>query len=100
MQNVNPKIAAEYNPHQIETILEEEVIDEICELILWNDDVNTFDWVIKSLIDICKIDDIQAEQCAYFIHYKGKFAVKKATFNELKPMCEAFIDRGINATIS
>lgn len=68
-------------------------------LILWNDDVNTFDWVIESLIDVCDHTETQATQCAYIVHYNGKCDAKKGTFDELKPMCEALIDRGINATI-
>ena len=70
-----------------------------CQLIVWNDDVNTFDWVIKALIDICGHSPEQAEQCALFIHFKGKYAVKDGNFDDLKPMCEAIIDRGINATV-
>lgn len=68
-------------------------------LIVWNDDVNTFDWVIESLVDICGHESIQAEQCALIIHHKGKCGVKKGTFDELRPQAEALIDRGIQATI-
>ena len=69
-------------------------------LIVWNDDVNTFDHVIESLVEICGHTPEQAEQCALFIHFKGKYAVKTGGFDELRPCCEALIDRGINATIS
>ncbi|MBM3914850.1 MAG: ATP-dependent Clp protease adaptor ClpS [Sphingomonadales bacterium] len=68
-------------------------------LIVWNDDVNTFDWVIITLVEICGHTQEQAEQCAYLIHFKGKYAVKNGEFEILKPMCEAIVDRGINATI-
>ena len=68
-------------------------------LIVWNDDVNTFDWVIKTLIEVCKHEPEQAEQCAMLIHYKGKTDVKRGSFEELKTMCEAIIDRGIGATV-
>ncbi len=68
-------------------------------LIVWNDDVNTFDWVIKALMDICGHEEHQAEQCTLLIHYKGKCTVKTGDFDTLKPMCEAIIDRGINATV-
>lgn len=68
-------------------------------LIVWNDEVNTFDWVIKTLIDICHHTEEQAEQCALLIHTQGKYAVKQSDFDTLKPMCEAICDRGINATI-
>ena len=68
-------------------------------LIVWNDDVNTFDWVIETLVDICDHSTEQAEQCAWFIHTKGKYAVKKGNFDTLKPMCDAILERGIGATI-
>ena len=68
-------------------------------LVVHNDDVNTFDWVIQSLVEICRHDYEQAEQCAYLIHFKGKYAVKTGIRKELKPMKEALIDRAISATI-
>lgn len=68
-------------------------------LILWNDDVNTFDWVIESLMDVCSHSETQATQCAYIVHYNGKCDAKRGTFEELKPMYEALIDRGISVTI-
>ena len=70
-----------------------------CRLVLWNDEVNTFDWVIKALIEICGHNEQQAEQCAMIIHFNGKYAVKQGDFETLRPMCEAMIDRTINATI-
>src|SRR3989440_1449819 len=68
-------------------------------LIVWNDEVNTFEWVIETLIEVCDHSYEQAEQCAYIIHYKGKYAVKHGTYEELKPMCDAITDRGIGATV-
>lgn len=68
-------------------------------LIVWNDNVNTFDWVINSLIDICDHTPEQAEQCALLVHYKGKCGVKKGSFDDLRPQAEALIDRGIQATV-
>ncbi len=68
-------------------------------LVVWNDDVNTFDWVIQSLMEICDHSPEQAEQCAMFIHHKGKYGVKKGSFEFLRPKAEALIDRGIQATI-
>lgn len=68
-------------------------------LIVWNDNVNTFDWVIETLIDVCGHTVEQAEQCAYIIHHQGKYAVKQGDYETLKPMREAIIDRHINATI-
>ena len=68
-------------------------------LILHNDDVNTFDFVIECLIEICEHTTVQAEQCTYLVHYKGKCDVKKGSFEFLKPRREALIDKGLNATI-
>jgi ATP-dependent Clp protease adaptor protein ClpS len=68
-------------------------------LIVWNDEVNTFEWVIETLIEICNHLPEQAEQCAFLIHTKGKYAVKHGDYDDLKPMCDAITDRGIGATI-
>ncbi len=73
--------------------------DEYCRLIIWNDDVNTFDWVIQALIEICGHSEEQAEQCAIIIDSKGKYAVKEGDYDTLKPMCDAITERGIGATI-
>ncbi len=70
-----------------------------CQLVVWNDEVNTFDWVIQTLVKICGHTLEQAEQCAYLIHFGGKHAVKKGFYKDLKPACEAILDRGIQATI-
>jgi ATP-dependent Clp protease adaptor protein ClpS len=75
------------------------IVDELHNLIVWNDDVNTFDWVIESLVDVCGHESTQAEQCAIIIHHKGKCGVKKGSFDILRPQAEALIDRGIQATI-
>ena len=68
-------------------------------LVLHNDEVNTFDFVIECLIDICEHTTEQAEQCTYLIHYKGKCDVKKGSFDFLRPIRHALIDQGLNATI-
>jgi ATP-dependent Clp protease adaptor protein ClpS len=68
-------------------------------LIVWNDEVNTFEWVIETLMDVCKHSYEQAEQCAYIVHFKGKYAVKQGTYEDLKPMCDAITERGIGATL-
>jgi len=73
--------------------------DETCVLIVWNDDVNTFEWVIETLIRICGHTAEQAEQCAIIIDSKGKYAVKEGGYDTLKPMCDAITERGIGATI-
>jgi len=77
----------------------EEVEVEGKQLIVYNDDFNTFDHVIESLIKVCKHDPIQAEQCTFLIHYKGKCSVKKGSFEALEPMCTALLERGITAEI-
>ena len=81
---------------------ETEVLDDIgmeCSLIVWNDEVNTFDWVIQALVEICDHTQEQAEQCAMIIHSQGKYAVKHGTYEVLKPMCDAITERGIGATV-
>lgn len=75
------------------------VISPSYSLIVWNDEVNTFEWVIETLIKVCGHSTEQAEQCAMFIHQKGKYAVKKDEYDILKPMCDAITERGIGATI-
>jgi ATP-dependent Clp protease adaptor protein ClpS len=73
--------------------------EDPCRLIVWNDEVNTFEWVIETLMEVCGHSHEQAEQCAYIIHFHGKYAVKNGSFDDLKPICEAITERGINATI-
>lgn len=68
-------------------------------IIIYNDDVNTFDWVIECLIEICHHTYEQAEQCALFIHFKGKYAVKRGEKSDLKPQTEALCERGLNAVL-
>ncbi|HEY4155748.1 MAG TPA: ATP-dependent Clp protease adaptor ClpS [Puia sp.] len=73
--------------------------EEPYSLIVWNDEVNSFDWVIQTLVEVCKHSTEQAEQCAMIIHTQGKYAVKRGSYEELKPMCDAITERGIGATI-
>ncbi len=68
-------------------------------LVVWNDEVNTFDWVIETLVEVCQQSPEQAEQCAMFIHFQGKYAVKNGEIETLKSMCTAITDRGISASI-
>lgn len=68
-------------------------------LILYNDEVNDFNYVIESLIEICNHDNVQAEQCTYLTHYNGKCEVKKGSFEELKAMKEKLLERGLQAEI-
>ena len=69
------------------------------EIVLYNDDVNTFDHVIECLIKYCDHTDEQAEQCAILVHYKGKCTVKTGSFDELKPQCSALLEQGLSAEI-
>src|SRR5690606_18779547 len=82
-----------------EEIAIEELLTSNKELILFNDDVNTFDHVIDTLIRICNHDLIQAEQCAMLVHYKGKCSVKTGSYEELEPMCTGLLDAGLSAEI-
>lgn len=85
-----------------ETLFEEEVVEkQVAEhnLIVYNDDVNTFDYVIESLIKICKHDPVQAEQCTMLIHYKGRCDVKTGEYEKLTSMCTGLLDRGISAEV-
>lgn len=76
-----------------------DLLSETYSLVVWNDEVNTFEWVIETLIKVCGHSTEQAEQCAMLIHTQGKYAVKKGDYDTLKPMCDAITDRGIGATI-
>lgn len=82
----------------VEELIQDELIDKK-DLIVYNDDYNTFDHVIDSLIKVCKHEVEQAEQCTWLVHYKGKCQVKRGAFEDLEPMCTALLDRGISAEI-
>jgi ATP-dependent Clp protease adaptor protein ClpS len=69
------------------------------EIVLYNDDVNTFDHVIETLIRVCKHTAEQAEQCSILVHYKGKCTVKTGSLDELKPQCTSLLDAGLSAEI-
>ena len=80
-------------------VLDDKDSSAVQDLIVYNDDFNTFDHVINTLIKVCKHEKLQAEQCTYIIHFTGKCAVKKGTFKELRPMKEGILDAGIDAEI-
>ena len=69
------------------------------DLVLYNDDHNTFEHVISCLKKYCEHSSIQAEQCSWIVHNNGKCGVKKDVFNKLKPICEALVDAGLSAVI-
>ena len=82
-----------------EHIIEQELLVEQSELLLYNDDVNTFDHVINMLCKYCEHDLIQAEQCAWIVHNNGKCMVKRGEFTKLKAICSALLDAGLSAKI-
>jgi ATP-dependent Clp protease adaptor protein ClpS len=82
-----------------EEVLVEEQVEKNHEIVLYNDDVNTFDHVINCLVRICKHTSEQAEQCAIIVHYTGKCAVKTGSLEELKPQCLRLLDAGLSAVI-
>jgi ATP-dependent Clp protease adaptor protein ClpS len=80
-------------------VLEAVETTDLMDLVVFNDDVNTFDHVIETLVRVCKHTPEQAEQCTLLIHYKGKCAVKSGSFDFLKPMRESICEAGIDARI-
>ena len=90
------------NNTETEVLEELDVLDRVVDsknLIVFNDDVNTFDHVIESLIKVCKHEPVQAEQCTWLVRYKGKCQVKAGDWETLEPMCTGLLDRGISAEI-
>ncbi|OYU79425.1 MAG: hypothetical protein CFE23_14085 [Flavobacterium sp. BFFFF1] len=87
----------------IEKVLEEvltmDSIGNSNEIVLYNDDVNTFDHVIETLVRVCNHTSEQAEQCALIVHYKGKCTVKTGLLDELKPQCSLLLEAGLSAEI-
>ena len=79
-------------------ILEEVKLNEH-QIVLYNDDVNTFDHVINSLVKVCKHDSLQAEQCAMLVHYKGKCVIKKGAFDKLKVIHQALSEKGLTVEV-
>jgi ATP-dependent Clp protease adaptor protein ClpS len=82
-----------------EVVLEETDVADGRKLILFNDDVHSFDFVIEALIEVCGHELLQAEQCTIIVHFKGKCAVKQGTYEKLEPMCTALLERGLTAEI-
>lgn len=82
-----------------EDVLVEEQVGINNEIVLYNDDVNTFDHVIDTLIRVCQHSSEQAEQSAILVHYKGKCTVKTGVYDELKPQCTQLLEAGLSAEI-
>ena len=78
-------------------LLEEE--SESFQVVLYNDEVNTFDWVIECLIAICGHETVQAEQCALLVHFKGKAVGKSGSLTEMQDICTALCDKDLSATV-
>ena len=83
----------------LEEVLVEEQVSNSNEIVLYNDDVNTFDHVIETLIRVCKHTAEQAEQCSIIVHYKGKCTVKTGDYSELRPQCSQLLEAGLSAEI-
>ncbi|MBC9797060.1 ATP-dependent Clp protease adaptor ClpS [Sinomicrobium sp. FJxs] len=83
----------------MEEVLVEEDVQKQNEIVLYNDDVNTFDHVIETLIHVCDHTPEQAEQCSIIVHYKGKCTVKTGPYEDLKPRCSLLLDAGLSAEI-
>ncbi len=80
-------------------LLEAIEITDVKDLVVYNDDFNTFEHVIRTLIKVCKHIPEQAEQCTWLIHHKGKCTVKTGSYDELNPMLEGICEAGIDAKI-
>lgn len=83
----------------LEEVLVEEAVGNNNEIVLYNDDVNTFDHVIDTLMRVCKHTAEQAEQCSLIVHYNGKCTVKTGELKELKPQCTLLLEAGLSAEI-
>jgi len=81
-----------------EVLIEEETVNQN-EIVLFNDEVNTFDYVIETLVDVCEHSPQQAEQCSLIVHYKGKCTVKTGEYEDLKPRCSKLLLAGLSAEI-
>lgn len=79
-------------------LLEEEVVKQN-EIVLFNDEVNTFDHVIETLVDVCEHTPEQAEQCSLIVHYNGKCIVKTGEYSDLEPRCGGLLRAGLSAEI-
>jgi ATP-dependent Clp protease adaptor protein ClpS len=90
---------ASYQEKESVEVLEVIDVADVKDLVVYNDDFNTFDHVIETLIRVCGHTPEQAEQCTWLIHHKGKCTVKTGAYDELNPMREAICEVGIDAKI-
>ncbi len=85
-----------HTQEELDVLVAEAVSNKI---VLFNDEVNSFDFVIEALIKVCGHEAIQAEQCTILVHFKGRCTVKEGDYDDLEPMCTALLDRGLTAEI-
>lgn len=97
MRNAEKGTKPMYEQETTVELLEEDI--DVKDLVVFNDDFNTFEHVINTLIRVCKHGAEQAEQCTWLIHYKGKCAVKTGSYDELKPLKDGICEAGIDAKI-
>lgn len=97
--NLSPEEEKAFQKYLEERDNKKEEMKDEKNIILYNDDVNTFDHVIKCLIHYCNHEPLQAEQCALLVHYKGKCQIKGGEYIKLKPLCEKLLSQGLSAKI-
>ncbi len=100
--DLKEKIMNPFPNTQTETDIEEEILraeKQLNEIIIYNDDFNTFQFVIDTLVKVCGHEPLQAEQCTLMIHYNGKCSVKRGEYKKLRPLCENILERGLTAEI-
>lgn len=88
-----------YDPFLEEVVVIEEKEKKEHQLILHNDDFNTFQWVIECLMTVCNHEERQAEQCSWIVHNNGRCTIKEGSYSKLKPMKEGLQDKGLSVTI-
>lgn len=87
------------NPLELPEIDQEIITEKSWAVVLYDDEVNTFDWVIECLVAYCGHTEIQAEQCAWFVHHKGKYPVKHGSLEDMIPICSALCEKGLAAKL-
>lgn len=85
---------------EVDILVDDDIGSDLpVHILVFNDDVNSFDWVIQCFMEVLKHSHEQAEQLSIIIHFKGKATVKTGSKKELTPLCEALLDRGLSAVI-
>ena len=94
-----PHFNHQYDESEEQLVMDQTTEGSVAYLVIYNDDHNTFDWVIQCLMEVCLHTQEQSEQLSLIIHFKGKATVKTGPFDMLKPMKDALIERGLSAVI-